>query len=68
VAHVRITGNRSDTKIVTVDVPIDATPEQTRDQLFSLTGGNGDTVVGVEITRFDARPDLVGYTYEWEDN
>lgn len=64
---VNVTGNRSEPRTEIVDLPDSLTDRDAiADELFGLTGGNGSTVVSVEITRADQRPELVGFTYSWE--
>lgn len=65
--HVRVTGNRSENKIVDFWLDDDLTDrDEIAEELFELTGGNNDTSVGIEITRADDRPELVGFDYGWD--
>jgi hypothetical protein len=64
---VNVTGNRSDPRTETVDLPDNLSErEDVADALFPLTGGNNDTIVSVGIIQADARPELVGFVYSWE--
>lgn len=65
--HVRVTGNRTQTHIAVAELPDSVTSVgDIAAVLFPLTGGNLDTQVGIEITRADTRPELVGFKFTWE--